>query len=1033
MSLRDYIPEPEEINRCIKPEAEGASEAVLLAVHQPTPISYRPITGQERIQTSEGELLDHLLTPNVPTGALVVPITGASGVGKSHLVRIIDARLRRARGAERYVICRIPKSASLRRVVELILELLPGERYEHAKEAFRNALAEVEVESAAIRFGGELEIALRDKAAQLEEMARANPTQTLREQFDHARRLPFLLTDPVIAPHFRERVFPRIVRRAVSGVHSEAIDANEGQFAASDLDLPGSIDLGQAARPASSYYRTALRAREGHGLVVAAAVLNMVVDQATRQLFSLQGSLGGMTLQDVILEVRRLLLKEGRELVLLVEDFAALTGIQETLAKVLIQEGVRDGVTQIATMRSVIAVTDGYLLSRDTLATRAMREWIVESRIQSRDEVFSLTRALVASYLNAARLGEAALIARYSRQGRSEATEREWLPTFQRDLDSDSSRLLDAFGYEAGIPLFPFTHQAIDYLATRALTSGEGVVFNPRFIINDVLRRLLLPASSAFEAKRFPPALPDLHASAEVAQAVAKLDAPESTRERYQRVVVIWGNNPQIWKQVASIRGEVFEAFGLPVPRISAEPPGPEPKQPPPEEPKLKVPRKAKSGDSQEISEYRATLEAWVRGTALPQTVANAIRKALAGALNDAIDWNAERMLKTAIEPTQVSIPSSSGEGRVFANAVKLAESNQDTDGRLRSELLSLLRTTHVFAGQSDYEEFEDDVARVANLVNRLLPQAIALVRARNSERLQQAILMLRANSDALGRSERAVTVRGLRASILAEVDDIEALPDDAPSTFRDWRSLQSQISGIRPRLKEVLVSTCGCFQGTGETPYGLDIVKVLDNHPAPELKIDLQAVEGLSQNERQALANMSAQRIGARLRAMSADLVRLREKIDEWCGPTFDANELATSVKELAEDLKTAGAWESEKIGVSHPEFLRLAESFRTGAVRDSLEKSRSGVDVPGIDAESTGKQIAALGNLKLGPILLAHRFAGVSVAIVKAANQQAALLETQSGGVTPAEQGVAIVKLFDDLLGQLSLLEAGEDNAAR
>src|SRR5690349_4236651 len=129
MSLLDYVPTPDEINRCIKPEAEGAHEAVLLAVHQDCPLSYRPISSQERIPTTEAALLDHLLTPNVPTGALVVPITGASGVGKSHLVRIIDARLRRSGDAHKYVICRIPKSASLRRVVELILDLLPDERY----------------------------------------------------------------------------------------------------------------------------------------------------------------------------------------------------------------------------------------------------------------------------------------------------------------------------------------------------------------------------------------------------------------------------------------------------------------------------------------------------------------------------------------------------------------------------------------------------------------------------------------------------------------------------------------------------------------------------------------------------------------------------------------------------------------------------------------------------------------------------------------------------------------------------------------
>ena len=49
----------------------------------------------------------------------------------------------------------------------------------------------------------------------------------------------------------------------------------------------------------------------------AAHLLNesKVVDQAISQLFKLHESLGGMTLQDVILEIRRLLLNQNKELI----------------------------------------------------------------------------------------------------------------------------------------------------------------------------------------------------------------------------------------------------------------------------------------------------------------------------------------------------------------------------------------------------------------------------------------------------------------------------------------------------------------------------------------------------------------------------------------------------------------------------------------------------------------------------------------------------------------------------------------------
>ena len=129
MSLLRYWPTADEINACIKHEAEGAHDAVLLAVHRPSPLSYKLISSGEKFDASEEELFEYLITGDVPSGAHVVPITGTSGVGKSHMVRILNARLQNLNEDGRYVVIRIPKSASLRKVVELILQKLPEDEY----------------------------------------------------------------------------------------------------------------------------------------------------------------------------------------------------------------------------------------------------------------------------------------------------------------------------------------------------------------------------------------------------------------------------------------------------------------------------------------------------------------------------------------------------------------------------------------------------------------------------------------------------------------------------------------------------------------------------------------------------------------------------------------------------------------------------------------------------------------------------------------------------------------------------------------
>lgn len=136
MSLLSYWPTADEINDCIKHEAEGAHDAVLLAVHKPSPLSYKQISSGVKFEASEEDLFKYLITKDVPSGVHVVPITGASGVGKSHMVRILTARLQSTNEDDRYVIIRIPKSASLRRVVELILEKLPGRSTRQSRQSF---------------------------------------------------------------------------------------------------------------------------------------------------------------------------------------------------------------------------------------------------------------------------------------------------------------------------------------------------------------------------------------------------------------------------------------------------------------------------------------------------------------------------------------------------------------------------------------------------------------------------------------------------------------------------------------------------------------------------------------------------------------------------------------------------------------------------------------------------------------------------------------------------------------------------------
>lgn len=1024
MSLLQFWPGVDEINACIKHEAEGAHDAVLLAVHRPSPLSYKLVSSGEKFDASEEELFDYLVTGDVPSGAHVVPITGSSGVGKSHMVRILNARLQSLNEDGRYVVIRIPKSASLRRVVELILEKLPDEEYAQVRAEFAKALTEdLDVETAVIRFQRELDIALGQLAKELETKVRANPRDSaLKEQWGHAAALPKFMGDPVLVDHFRGNVFPRFVKRAIAGQHQVENEESVKDFVPDDLIIPDSIDISKSAFQTNAYYTRNLLGRDREGLRAAARLLNenKVVDQAIRQLFSLHQSLGGMTLQEVILEIRRRLLAQGRELVVFVEDFKALTGIQDILLKVLIQEGVRDGIQELATMRSVIAVTDGYLDTEDTIATRAKREWKVESELSSPEEVLNRTRTLVAAYLNAARWGFKELVRHFETSG-GNGGQVGWIDAYADPDDSGDMKILSAFGYEEGIPLFPYTESAIEQLARAALTRNNALVFTPRFIIDNVLRSLLLPGRPAFEKGQFPPlSINAPVTTAEVAQWLASLPVSTELRERYRRVVSIWGNAPQTTAEVGHIPAEVFDAFSLARPVVEfKKAPRTDPVDPTPAVP-TPAPLPGPDDDS-----LKKTLENWVKGERMPQTVANQIRNSVAAALNNRMDWTAERCAKIPIKRNQISIPYALGEGNLAANPIKVAEDHVDPTGQIRSELAAVTRLYDLNAGKRSYEGADDDMVWVGNLVDRLMPQAVSLVRTEVHQKLGGLARLLHTNSKMLGLATRGRTPSSLAPFLFGEAGIPPGVPAGSSTAFVEWRTLQEQALRVRPDLIQLVTSYCGSFQGiTGKTPYAIDMVRVANSLQAEGGIQGASNALDLPTELRPALVAMGETRIAPLARRALQEATSIRNKLVAEFGENFDKHEIVEELKGLADQLGGMGAWPMQEIGMGTAAFKNRCDDFRAAAVGMSLA-TLANAGEEGAE-QGDAQLLSRIGRLDVNPLILASGFADVARKVVRAAERHASTLESQFEGVDPQAQAAEIQELFRNLLDELDSFSA-------
>lgn len=1015
MSLLNYWPIADEINKCIKHEAEGANDAVLLAVHRPSPLSYRLYSSTEKISTNEEELFDYLMSDDVAEGVHIVPITGASGAGKSHMVRILNARLQSFNGDGKFVVIRIPKSASLRTVVELILEQLEGDQYAQVKADFASALTEdLDIENMVVKFQAELDIALQQLAIELSAKRNANPgNATLNAQLGHATWLPKFFGDPILVDHFRTNVFKRFVQRALAGQRESEQESFVEDFVPNDLRLPDDIDLAQGAKSTNQYYRSQLLPNDGMGMHVATSLLNEknIGDRAIRQLFKLHQSLGGMTLHEVILKIREQLLVQGRELVIFVEDFKALIGIQDTLLKILIQEGERENVQNYATLRSVIAVTDGYLATEDSFGTRAKREWRVESEftneqnVNDDQKVLKLTKALVAGYLNAARWGFEKLVHHFETKEDTGDDQGTWIQPYF-DQEDDDETVLKAFGTVDEIPLFPFTERAIEQLARTALITNGKLLFTPRFIIDHILRDLLLKGRPAFEQGQFPP--PSINMPKTKVEITRWLNQYNGvTKERYQRVVGIWGNEPETVEDVGYIPKEVFDAFKLGRPNIEFKIPpverdtqGGETKPPPTPPPRT---------DDAPLVE---ALEKWVQGERLDQEFAKQIRISVATALDDRMDWNAERCMKILkIQPAKISIPNAMGEGNIANNPIQVADDYSDPSGQIRSELAAVTRLYLLNKGKIAYENADDDMVWVGSLVDRLMPQALTTIRAEIQQKLGGALRLLQTNSQILGLVVRGNTPASLAPFLFDNVENPPSLPADCNQAFADWYALKNSALSVRPELIQKVVSFCGSFQGTGDTLYAIDMIRLanlLRSEPESinprELGFTNESVQLLQDQLRESPAKTKANNV---LKVATT----IRTALTDEFGESFDKQVIVDEFEAMADQLGECGAWNDQQIGMGKQAFKNRCKDFGKAAVREALDTLSSAVD------EGDAQFLSRMGRLNLNPLIVASNFLEKARLVIRVASRHAEMLETQFNNVNPAAEAAEIQEVLQNL----------------
>ncbi len=559
--------EPAIADGAINTEAVVASPAVFVATHTPLRIRRAQIRGRSLVlmdgTTDENVVLSDFLHRRSDTGTLLMPVVGDTGTGKSHLVRWVRNNIP---PTDNHCIIYLEKSrTSLKAVIETLLA-----------DADSTALAKLKNDIESFSAGlDETALARRLINALNESLAQTAPKDMSGTSriLSGTRGLASILQDPYIQENMLSagKFIPRLAADLLRDRNGPDSQERPPGFTLDDLPLQVG-DIRQAARISQTLLNHLLT---NPGLKTAAVnLLNQHLEAAVRNAYQL----GTGRLYAAMLQVRQEYARQGKEIILLVEDFALIQGVQRELLDAITEAAVREGTVKYAPIRTLMAVTTGYftdlpetVMSRVAAATTGYVYDLDVPFSRGTDGTKEIA-SFAGRYLNAARIGR-------------EELDRLGVGSVPNKCDGCpvSTECHEAFGVSAeGFGLYPFNKSAL----TRAVHSVHSLtanarewVFVPRTALGSVFRPVLIEDAAALEdgtfpdqrfRERFPGAGID-HALPSTAEVIVdEYDRLEPDRRKL--ILEFWGDAPD---GPNDIDPRILTAFALqPLPADAGAPRG---------------------------------------------------------------------------------------------------------------------------------------------------------------------------------------------------------------------------------------------------------------------------------------------------------------------------------------------------------------------------------------------------------------------------------------------------------------------------
>ena len=660
----------------VRQDAEDVPDAVFRAVHAPTELQLKETHSGEVSPVAPLEIIERFLERGRDYVQFVV--VGKAGTGKSHLIQWLRLNLPHD---PKDLVLTIPRAGtSLRGIVEKILDSLEDGESAPFREKLKTAGTQAATPA------GRVDKLLNELAWTIRHGAVGDASNDV---------LKDLLHDLLHDPNLRRKFFGRpngTVDRLVTHVFIDPRNREDQElrreFTLDDLPLsPEYLDgIGGPARDAIDFIQ------DEPGMEQRAVdLMTRALDQAIAQTMN-------FTADDLIAlmnTLRTYLARDGRRLILLIEDFARIQGIDTALLQALITPPHQDG-ERLCELRWAMALTTGYY--------ERLEETVIQRTtfLVDMDATRPVSVAQFASgYLNAVRVGAQSL------------TESGTNTPNRCDGCMYRERCWEGFGHDGEVGLFPFNAKALEQFASRTASSTDAG-FNPRFFLKRVLEPVLLRSYRDFERGTFPPRelLGNVGGCLSPQQLLSLQRADTNTYDRRVTLLELWDGSGR----VVNLPSKIHEAFGIPelpdVNRVEAV-----------EDDHAETEEVARPGLRPGIEEppLIAAIRVWARNEAqLSQVNVNTLRDHVFAALESFIDWDALGVERKQVCQATNPAPGQFGKSRIdFQNQ----QQREDPEAILRLPLPGRLQETAVAlealirgnAARGWDTESSGDLAQLAN------------------------------------------------------------------------------------------------------------------------------------------------------------------------------------------------------------------------------------------------------------------------------------------------------------------------------